>query len=82
MRLASSKAHLARRSVNLAVSARGLAALEFVDPALATRFLNSAIPMHARIIHDQAGNTESQPYDRNGQVSVYYPSQGNDAPID
>ncbi|KAF8320091.1 FAD/NAD-P-binding domain-containing protein [Clavulina sp. PMI_390] len=62
MRLPSSKAELQRRSVNLAISARGLAALEFVDTKLAARFLESAIPMRGRIIHDSEG-THMQVYD-------------------
>lgn len=36
---------------------------------MATRFLESAIPMRGRMIHDEAGNQESQLYDpQGGQV--------------
>lgn len=68
MRLDASKASAQRRSVNLAMSSRGLAALEFVDTALATSFLESAIPMKGRIIHSEEG-TEMQVYDPIGGVS-------------
>ena len=69
MRLESSKATVQRRSVNLAISSRGLAALEFVDSALAARFLETAIPMKGRIIHDDEG-TRMQIYDPLGGVSA------------
>lgn len=68
MRLPSSKAAMQRRSVNLAISSRGLAALEFVDSQLAARFLESAIPMRGRIIHDENGSN-MQVYDPAGGVS-------------
>ncbi|KAF8574488.1 FAD/NAD-binding domain-containing protein [Ramaria rubella] len=67
MRLPSSKAALAQRSVNLAISSRGLAALHSVDQSLMTRILEDAIPMKGRLLHTQNGQTESQLYDPNGQ---------------
>lgn len=54
--------------MNLAISSRGLAALEFVDPAIATRFLETAIPMPGRIVHPENGPAQFQAYDLNGQV--------------
>lgn len=67
LRLPSSKAKLQGRSVNLAISSRGLAAFEFVDSGLAGRFLENAIPMRGRIIHDDQG-THMQVYDPDGGV--------------
>jgi kynurenine 3-monooxygenase len=67
LRLPSSKASLAQRSVNLAISSRGLAALEDVNHELALRFLEKAIPMKGRMIHHLDGGAESQIYDREGQ---------------
>lgn len=67
-RLPSSKAAAQQRSINLAISARGIAALEAVDPRLATQFLNEAIPMRGRMIHTPAGKLDSQQYDMDGQV--------------
>lgn len=61
-----------QRSINLAISHRGIAALEAVEPALAKRFLRSAIPMRGRMIHKQTGELHSQLYDRDGQVSFIF----------
>lgn len=54
--------------MNLAISSRGLAALEFVDPIIATRFLETTIPMHGRIVHPWNGPAQFQAYDLDGQV--------------
>jgi kynurenine 3-monooxygenase len=70
IRLASSKDSMQGRSVNLAISSRGLAAFEFVDSGLAARFLENAIPMRGRIIHDDEG-THMQVYDPDGGVRYY-----------
>ncbi|TBU50901.1 FAD/NAD(P)-binding domain-containing protein [Dichomitus squalens] len=67
MRLPSSKAAAQQRSINLAISARGLAAIQAIDPAAADRFLSTVIPMRGRMIHDAQGRLQSQPYDRDGQ---------------
>lgn len=50
------------RSINLAVSDRGIRALKYVDEEMATRVLENVIPMHGRMIHDLSGNQESQIY--------------------
>ncbi|KAH9901049.1 FAD/NAD-P-binding domain-containing protein [Cubamyces lactineus] len=67
MRLPSSKAAAQQRSINLAISARGLAAIQAIDPGAADRFLSTVIPMRGRMIHDTQGRLDSQPYDRDGQ---------------
>ena len=69
LRLPSSKAAAQQRSINLAISHRGIAALEAIDPAVADRFLHDAIPMRGRMIHALSGEQKSQLYDRDGQVS-------------
>lgn len=69
MRLPSSQAAAQQRSINLAMSARGIAAIEAIEPSAADRFLKAVIPMHGRMIHDVKGNQESQLYDKDGQVS-------------
>lgn len=56
------------RSINLAISNRGIAALQAIDPGVADRFLKTVIPVHARMIHSVDGSLKSQPYDRHGQV--------------
>ncbi|KAH6918674.1 kmo protein [Coprinopsis sp. MPI-PUGE-AT-0042] len=67
LRLPSSKAAAQQRSINLAISHRGIAALEAIDPTVAERFLDTAIPMRGRMIHSQNGQLDNQSYDRDGQ---------------
>ncbi|KAJ7632530.1 hypothetical protein FB45DRAFT_506170 [Roridomyces roridus] len=55
------------RSINLAISHRGLAAIEAIDPLVAQRFLQTVIPMKGRMIHHPSGTCDSQLYDRDGQ---------------
>jgi kynurenine 3-monooxygenase len=50
------------RSINLAVSDRGIRGLEYVDPEMATRVLKDIIPMYGRMIHTLDGKQESQIY--------------------
>ncbi|CAH2353386.1 kynurenine 3-monooxygenase [[Candida] railenensis] len=50
------------RSINLAVSDRGIRALRYVDEEMASRVLENVIPMYGRMIHDLKGNQESQNY--------------------
>ena len=73
MRLPSSQAAAQQRSINLAVSSRGRAAIQAIDPVAASGFLDNVIPMRGRMIHNSSGNLESQPYDRNGQVGRMFP---------
>ncbi|MBX2957490.1 MAG: FAD-dependent monooxygenase [Cyclobacteriaceae bacterium] len=53
------------RSINLALSNRGIRALEEVG--LAEVLKQNAIPMHGRMIHDESGKLNLQPYGKNGQ---------------
>src|SRR2546422_7538723 len=50
------------RSINLALSTRGIHALEQLD--IADEVLRQAIPMRGRMIHDKSGNLHFAPYDR------------------
>src|SRR4051812_9780077 len=50
------------RSINLALSTRGIHALEEVG--LAGEVLRHAIPMRGRMIHDKSGDLHFSPYDR------------------
>src|SRR5579871_261177 len=54
------------RSINLALSVRGIKALEEVG--LAERVLKDAIPMPGRMIHAPTGETTFQPYGKSGQA--------------
>lgn len=49
------------RSINLAVSARGIEAIRSIDPVLANAVIAKSIPMHGRMIHID-GKEESQVY--------------------
>ncbi|SNR83186.1 FAD-dependent oxidoreductase [Actinomadura mexicana] len=56
------------RSINLAVSARGLAALEQVG--LRDRSLEQALPMHGRMVHPLPGAQNFQPYSADGERAI------------
>src|SRR3989449_3166933 len=49
------------RSINLAVSTRGIHALEQIG--IADEALQHAIPMRGRMIHDKSGDLQFSPYD-------------------
>jgi hypothetical protein len=72
------------RSINLAISARGIAALESVDSALAARCLRNMIPMKGRFVHRIDGSDSKQNYDSTGQVplaSFFTPSFSPFSPV-
>ncbi|GMF50258.1 hypothetical protein BVG19_g2016 [[Candida] boidinii] len=50
------------RSINLAVSDRGIRAMNLIDPEMTERVLKDIIPMHGRMIHDLGGKQISQKY--------------------
>ncbi|MBC8144636.1 MAG: FAD-dependent monooxygenase, partial [bacterium] len=54
------------RSINLALSTRGIHALEATG--IADEVLADAIPMYGRMIHDVNGTTNLQPYGAEGQA--------------
>lgn len=56
------------RSINLAISVRGLHALGEVG--LADEVLRAAIPMRGRMIHNRDGNLTFQPYGKNDAESI------------
>lgn len=56
------------RSINLAISARGLAALEQVG--LRDQSLKKALPMHGRMVHPRAGEQNFQPYSADGERAI------------
>src|SRR5258706_327350 len=55
----------AGRSINLALSNRGLRALDEVG--LTNEIKKTAIPMHGRMMHDRLGKLTFQPYGKEGQ---------------
>lgn len=56
------------RSINMAVSSRGIFTLESVDTEIASRVLKNLIPMYGRMIHDDVGNEISQKYGLYGEA--------------
>ncbi|WP_131760862.1 FAD-dependent oxidoreductase, partial [Actinomadura fibrosa] len=56
------------RSINLAVSARGLAALEQVG--LRDHALKRALPMHGRMVHPLGAAPNFQPYSADGERAI------------
>lgn len=59
----ATEARKALRSINLAVSDRGIRAMKYVDEEMASRVLAHVIPMKGRMIHDLSGTKqESQLY--------------------
>ncbi|MFM1930931.1 MAG: hypothetical protein RL226_234 [Bacteroidota bacterium] len=65
--------YIGGKSINLALSDRGWKALERVGVADAVR--EEAIPMFGRMVHDIHGNTNFQPYGKEGQA-IYSVSRG------
>ncbi|KAJ7361188.1 hypothetical protein DFH08DRAFT_843372 [Mycena albidolilacea] len=55
-----------QRSINLTLSARGIAAVQAIDSALVERLLHNAVPLRGRMVHHLEGNTTRQQYDRGG----------------
>ncbi|MBL1147437.1 MAG: FAD-dependent monooxygenase [Pseudomonadota bacterium] len=64
----------AGRSINLALTARGLKALERVG--LKEEIMKITIPMTGRMVHDRAGKTELQPYGQKEDEVIYAASRG------
>src|SRR5882724_7785831 len=56
------------RSINLALSTRGIHALEQLG--IADEVLRYAIPMRGRMIHDKSGNLHFAPYDRDANKFI------------
>lgn len=58
------------KSINLALSERGLSALRATGLGLDKTILSASVPMKARMVHiGKEGKQMSQAYDVNGQVS-------------
>lgn len=66
----------AGRSINLAISHRGLHALQHALPGLDIEVLKLAVPMFGRAIHDEVGNVQFQAY---GESSQHINSIGRSA---
>jgi len=64
----------AGRSINLALSQRGLTALSKVG--LKEEVLSIAIPMSGRMMHSKEGNLTYQPYSKDSKSAIYSVSRG------
>ena len=63
--------HVKGRSINLALSIRGKAALEYVG--LKDYIMDQGVKMFDRFVHDQHGvTTNTQPYGKPGEVCYIY----------
>lgn len=62
------------RSINLAISHRGLAALERVG--LRDEILSLAVPMRGRVIHSPTGEISFQPYGKDDSQCIHSVSRG------
>ncbi|KAK9461456.1 uncharacterized protein V1516DRAFT_676003 [Lipomyces oligophaga] len=54
------------KSINLALSHRGIEGLRGASPELAEMIMKNVIPIYGRMIHDSNGNQKSQKYDVHG----------------
>ena len=65
----------AGRSINLALSARGIKALK--DIGVYEKIRSTLIPMSGRMIHDENGNVQFQPYGQKKNEVIYSVSRSN-----
>lgn len=70
LRTATDKAIDDRRAINLAMSARGLRAIEDVDPNLSAEMVRIGVPLYGRMIHDYKGSTSYQAYSPHNEVCL------------
>jgi kynurenine 3-monooxygenase len=70
MRLPENKAKIQNRSINLALSVRGLTALKGSGLALDDLIMKAGLPMRGRMLHiGKEGHLISQDYGVHGEVS-------------
>ncbi|PVU90822.1 hypothetical protein BB559_004413 [Furculomyces boomerangus] len=66
-RKSDSNERITRRSINLAISTRGLSAINRVDPDLKKKVMDIVLPMYGRMIHDLDGKLNGQSYSPHGE---------------
>lgn len=67
-RIPSNRAGLPNKSINLALSDRGILGIRGVSHELAEEVVATTIPMRGRCLHDRDGNQVTQFYDVYGRV--------------
>lgn len=72
MRLPEVKATQRGKSINLALSERGLSALRNSGLDLDKLILEAAVPLHARMVHTITGHQMSQAYGKKDQVCIFH----------
>ena len=65
----------AGKSINLAISVRGLHAM--TEVGLLEDVMKMCIPMRGRMVHDLEGNTSFQPYSKDGTTAINSISRGD-----
>ncbi|MEL6732447.1 MAG: NAD(P)/FAD-dependent oxidoreductase [Bacteroidota bacterium] len=68
------KGYLGGRSINLALSVRGMHALR--ETGMLDEVMEFAIPMYGRMLHDTEGQLTFQAYSRNKEECIYSVSRG------
>lgn len=68
------KGHVGGRSINLALSARGIDALQRIG--LADQVLADGIPMRGRMMHSPSGELTYQPYSKDSSDAIHSVSRG------
>lgn len=69
-RVPANRAALPNKSINLALSDRGILGIRGVSHELAEEIVSTTIPMRGRCLHDRNGNQVTQFYDAYGRVST------------
>jgi kynurenine 3-monooxygenase len=67
-RIPANRAALPNKSINLALSDRGIIGIRGISEALADEVVGMTIPMRGRCLHDRRGNQVTQFYDVYGRV--------------
>lgn len=70
-RIPANRAALPNKSINLALSDRGILGIRGISEALADEVVGMTIPMRGRCLHDRRGNQVTQFYDVYGRVIAH-----------
>ena len=70
-RIPANRDALPNKSINLALSDRGIMGIRGISDALAEEIVGTTIPMRGRCLHDRAGRQVTQFYDSHGRVCIH-----------
>ena len=71
-RVPANRAALPNKSINLALSDRGILGIRGISDALAEEVVATTIPMRGRCLHSRSGKQVTQFYDVYGRVTIIY----------